>query len=131
VKVWGDLARVLYECHNFTFFLQTRYKTVTLNLYNDLNDQRRIVLMKTIKLAHILFSLTMVAALALAAIPASPAYALSDSATQQSTSINAADNDSSALTAAGVVVCRTKIFWRHGYRVSIRVCHRVHPPSTK
>jgi hypothetical protein len=88
--------------------------------------KRRIVLMKTIKLSHILFSIAMVAALALAAIPASPAHALSDSAAQQSTSISAADNHSPTLSDASAVVCRTKIFWCHGYRVSIRVCHRVH-----
>jgi hypothetical protein len=87
--------------------------------------------MRKTKLSHLLFGLAMIAALALAAIPASAAYALSDSATQQSTSINAADNNSPALSAAGAVVCRTKIFWRNGHRVSIRVCHRVHRASAQ
>jgi len=87
--------------------------------------------MKRTKLSHLLFGLAMVAALVLATIPSAPVHALSDSVIQQSTSIGAADNNSSTLRPAGAVVCRTKIFWRHGYRVSIRVCHRVHPPSTQ
>jgi hypothetical protein len=88
--------------------------------------------MKTIKFSYLLFSLAMVAALALAAIPAAPAYALSDSATQQSASIGAADNNSSMLSASGaVIVCRTKVIWRNGHRISIRVCHRVHRPDTQ
>jgi hypothetical protein len=83
--------------------------------------------MKRTKLSHLLFGFAMIVALALAAIPAAPAYALSDSATQQSASIGAADNNSPALSASGaVIVCRTKVFWRNGHRVSIRVCHRVH-----
>ncbi len=80
--------------------------------------------MKTTKLSYLLFSLAMVAALVLAAIPVSPAHALSTSAVQQSTSI-AADNHSSVLTA-GIVVCRTKVVWRHGHRIAVRVCHKVH-----
>ena len=86
--------------------------------------------MKTIKLSHVLFSIAVVTALVLAAIPAAPAYALSSSATQ--TSIAAADNHSPTLTAgAGALVCRTKVVWRHGHRVFIRVCHRVHRPDTQ
>ena len=87
--------------------------------------------MKTMRFSHILFSLAMIAALSLAAIPTTPAYALSDSATQQSTSISTTDNNSPALSMAGVVVCRTRIFWRHGHRISIRVCHRVHRPNAQ
>jgi len=86
--------------------------------------------MKTIKLSHMLFSLAVVAALAFAAIPAAPVYALSDSASQ-TTSIAAADNDSPVLTAGGAVVCRTKVIWRNGHRVSVRVCHRVHRPNAQ
>ncbi len=106
----------------FTVFLQPGHKTVTLHHYNELDDQRRIVLMKTTKLSYLLFSLAMVIALVLAAIPVAPAHALSTSAVQQSTSI-AADNHSPAPT--GLVVCKTKIVWRHGHRIAVRVCHRV------
>ncbi len=79
--------------------------------------------MKTTKLSYLLFSLAMVTALVLAAIPVSPAHALSASAVPQSTSITA-DNHSSVLTA-GIVVCKTRIVWRHGHRIAIRVCHKV------
>lgn len=85
--------------------------------------------MKTIKLSHLLFSLAVVAALMMAAVPAAPAYALSNSASQI-TSIAAADNDSTVLTA-GAVVCRSTTIWRNGHRVTIRVCHRVHRPNAK
>lgn len=85
--------------------------------------------MNTIKLSQMLFSLAVIAALVMAAIPAAPVYALSNSASQ-TTSIAAADNDSTALTA-GAVVCRTKVVWRDGKRISIRVCHRVHRPNAQ
>ncbi len=79
--------------------------------------------MKTTKFPYLLFSLAMVTALILAALPVSPAHALSASAVQQSTSI-AADNHSSVLTA-GIVVCKTKVMWRHGHRIAVRICHKV------
>mgnify|MGYP000622033487 CR=1 FL=1 len=86
--------------------------------------------MKTIKLPHLLFSLAVIAALVMAAIPAAPAYALSDSA-PQAVSLTATDDASAVLTATSAVVCRTKIIWRDGHRVSIRVCKRVHRPNTQ
>lgn len=85
--------------------------------------------MKTIKLSHMLFSLAVIAALVMAAIPAAPAYALSNSASQTA-SITSADTDSTTLTA-GAVVCRTKVIWRNGHRVSVRVCKRVHRPNAQ
>ena len=85
--------------------------------------------MKNLKLSKMLFSLAVVAALVMAAIPAAPAYALTNSASQTA-SIAAADNDSTALTA-GAVVCRTKVVWRDGKHISIRVCHRVHRPNAQ
>ena len=109
----------------FTEFLQPGHKAITLSLYNELNDQRRIILMKTTKLSYLLFSLAMVTALVLTAIPVAPAHALSDSALQQNTSIQAAVNNSPVLTAS-IVVCRTRIIWRHGHRIAVRVCHKVH-----
>ncbi len=82
--------------------------------------------MKTIKLSHLLFSLAVIAALVAAAIPAAPAYALSDSASQV-TSIAASDPDSPSLHPGGVV-CKSKVIWRDGKRVTVRVCRRVHRP---
>jgi hypothetical protein len=86
--------------------------------------------MKTIKLSHLLFSLAVVAALVMAAIPAAPAYALSNSASQP-TSIVAADDNAASLTAGVIIVCRNKVVWRDGKRISIRVCHRVHRPHAQ
>lgn len=119
----GEIKRT--NAKAFTVFLHPGHKTITRNLYNELDDQRRIVLMKTTKLSYLLFSLAMVAALVLAAIPTSPAHALSAAPVQQSTSIGAADNHSPVLTS-GIVVCKTRILWRNGHRIAIRVCHRVH-----
>jgi hypothetical protein len=82
--------------------------------------------MKTIKLPQLLFSLAMIAALVMAAIPAAPAYALTKSASQ-TTSITAAGADA-PVVSPGAVLCRTKVIWRDGKRISIRVCHRVHRP---
>lgn len=86
--------------------------------------------MKTIKLPHLLFSIAVIAALVMAAIPAAPAYALSNSASQTA-SIGAAENSDSPTISAGAVVCRIKVVWRDGKRVSIRVCHRVHRPHAQ
>jgi hypothetical protein len=86
--------------------------------------------MKTVKLSHLLFSLAVIAALVAAAIPAAPAYALSDS-TPQTVSLTATDDASAALTAASAVVCVKKVVWRDGHRVVIRVCRRVHRPNTQ
>ncbi len=80
--------------------------------------------MKTTKLSYLLFSLAMVTALVLAAIPVSPAHALSASAAQPGISIGTADNPSTVLTT-GIVVCKDRIVWRHGHRIAIRVCHKV------
>lgn len=86
--------------------------------------------MKTIKLSHLLFSLAVIAALVAAAIPAAPAYALTDSA-PQAVSLTASDGASAVLTATSAIVCRTKVIWRDGHRVSIRVCKRVHRPGSQ
>ncbi|MBV6402033.1 MAG: hypothetical protein CNIPEHKO_02337 [Anaerolineales bacterium] len=78
--------------------------------------------MKNIKLSHLLFSLAVIAALVMAAVPAAPAYAMAPEATQ--TSLTAAHAVSAAIV--GVVVCRNKVIWRDGHRVTIRVCKVVH-----
>ncbi len=82
--------------------------------------------MKPIKLPYLLFSIAVIAALVAAAIPTAPAYALSDSASQV-TSISASDSDTPALHP-GEVVCKSKVIWRDGKRVTVRVCARVHRP---
>jgi hypothetical protein len=84
--------------------------------------------MKNIKTFHILFSLALIAALTLAAIPAAPAYALSASATNPMIAANQVS--ATALVANGIVVCRTIIEWRHGHRIVIRRCHKVTKPAS-
>lgn len=81
--------------------------------------------MKTPKLSHLLFSVALIAALVVAAVPSTPVYAMSDSVLQQNASISAADVPSTTLSA-GAVVCRSITVWRNGHRVTVRVCHRVH-----
>jgi len=82
--------------------------------------------MKTIKLSRLLFSLAVIAALVAAALPAAPAYALTNTAPQIVTV--AATNQAAAALTVGVsaIVCWNKVIWRDGHRVSIRVCKRVH-----
>jgi len=80
--------------------------------------------MKTTKLSHLLFSLVMVTALVLAAIPTTPAHATSASS-PITTGLSAA-GDQATVIASGVVVCRSITFWRNGHRITVRVCHRVH-----
>jgi hypothetical protein len=79
--------------------------------------------MKPVKLSHLLFSLAVIGALVMAAIPAAPAFALSASASDQ-TSFSA----SGAGAPAGVIVCRSIVKWRNGHRIWVRVCRRVRPP---
>lgn len=76
--------------------------------------------MKTTKISHIVFSLAVIAALMLAAVPMAPAHALTSTASAQATTLTAPDN-----SPANAVVCRSFTVWRHGHRVTIRICHRV------
>jgi len=80
--------------------------------------------MKPMKLSHLLFSLAVISALVLAAIPAAPVYALSTPASDQ-TSISAADADA----PANAVVCKKVVKWRDGHRVVVRVCRRAPRPE--
>ena len=82
--------------------------------------------MNKIKTSHILFSLALIAALTLAAVPA-PAYALSASASS-SPLIAANQASAPALAANGIWVCRTVIVWHNGHRIAVRRCHRVEKP---
>jgi hypothetical protein len=82
--------------------------------------------MNKIKTSHILFSLALIAALALAAVPVAPAFALSASAANP---MIAANQSSAPVLASNViVVCRTVIEWRHGHRIVVRRCHKVVKP---
>jgi len=81
--------------------------------------------MKTTKLSHVFFVFAVIAALVLAAVPITPAHALSTSPAAQGTSITSTAQ-SSLAPAASVLVCRSATFWRHGHRITVRVCHRVH-----
>jgi monoamine oxidase len=81
--------------------------------------------MKTTKLTHILFSLAVIAALVLAAVPVAPAHAMGISPSTQATSLSATSGQASA-SVAGAVVCHSLHVWRHHHWVTIRVCHRVH-----
>jgi hypothetical protein len=80
--------------------------------------------MKTTRLSHILFSLAVIAALVLAAVPMAPAHAMAASPSDQATSLSAAGGQPS-VSVSGAVVCRSIHLWRHGHWVTVRVCHRV------
>ena len=84
--------------------------------------------MKTIKLSHVLFSFAVIAALMLAAVPMAPAHAMTTSSTQ-TTGLPAITGSHATVLTSGAVVCRSITVWRHGHRITIRVCHRVHPHS--
>jgi hypothetical protein len=81
--------------------------------------------MKTIKLPHLLFSLAVIAALVVAAIPAAPAYAMAPESTQASLSATEAGSGASAI------VCRNVVKWHEGHRIVVRVCKRVHRPNSQ
>jgi hypothetical protein len=81
--------------------------------------------MKKIKVSHLLFGLTLLAVLILAAVPA-PAYALSASGGQPAQI--ASHFTAPALAPDSILVCKTVIEWHNGHRVAIRRCHRVTKP---
>ena len=81
--------------------------------------------MKKIKFFHILFSLALIAALALAVVPMVPAHALSNlTANTVMTSAN------QVLTPNNGVVCKSFTVWRNGHRIVVRVCHKIKKPSS-
>ena len=80
--------------------------------------------MKPTKLSHLLFSLAVVTALVLAAIPMAPVHAMGASSSSQAAAPSVSD-DAPASIQPRAVVCHSVTFWRHGHRVTIRVCHRV------
>ncbi len=83
--------------------------------------------MKTTKLSYLFFSLAMIVALVLAAIPMAPAHAMSASATSSSISATA----DVSVSGAHVLVCRHVVGWLHGHRISVRICHWVHKPDVR
>jgi len=80
--------------------------------------------MKNIKISHILFSLALIAALGLAALPMAPAHALS-AGSSAAPALVANQYAAPTLVSPNVLVCRSIIVWRHGHRVVVRRCHRV------
>ena len=81
--------------------------------------------MNKIKFFHILFSLALIGALALAVVPMSPAHALSSSTAN--TVITSANQ---VLTPNNGVVCKSVTVWRNGHRIVVRVCHKIEKPSS-
>ena len=78
------------------------------------------------KLTYILFSLAVIGALLIAAVPA-PVFALSGS---PSVSASAGAQLTAGLpTAPSYIVCRSVAFWRFGHWVVIRFCHRGPNPA--
>jgi hypothetical protein len=87
--------------------------------------------MKPIKLSHILFSLALIAALTIAAVPA-PVHALAaSSAGAASTGNTIAANQSNApiVAANSTWVCKSVVVWRHGHRIVVRKCHKAEKPA--
>jgi hypothetical protein len=86
--------------------------------------------MKTNKLSHTLFVFAVIAALVLAAVPMASAHAMSSSLGVSSPAPQTTSITSAAATtlapAPSAIVCRSVTFWRHGHRITVRVCHRVH-----
>jgi hypothetical protein len=88
--------------------------------------------MKNIKLSHLIFSLALIAALTVAAVPA-PVHALAGSSASAASIAGANTGivaSQSSVTAASrtVWVCRPVVVWRHGHRFVLRQCHRVVRP---
>jgi hypothetical protein len=87
--------------------------------------------MKTIKISRILFSLAVIGALVLAAVPAAPVFALSTSAANTISAekqLNAPAPNAGPISS-GTLVCRSVVRWHNGHRIVIRVCHRVANPE--
>ena len=86
--------------------------------------------MKTTKLSYFLFSLAVITALVLAAVPMAPAHAMSSSPAVQTASLSSTGSHTAVLSS-GIVVCRSLIIWRHSHRIVVRICHRVHRPNAQ
>ena len=84
--------------------------------------------MNKIKISHLVFSLALIVALALAVLPAAPAYALSNSASGPVFTANHVD--ATVLTPHGGPLCRRIVVWIHGHRTVIRRCHQVANPAS-
>jgi hypothetical protein len=84
--------------------------------------------MNKIKFSHILFSLALIAALALAAVPMAPAHALSTSTAN--TVMIANQVNAEVLTSNSGVVCKSIVIWRNGHRTVVRRCHKSTDPAS-
>ena len=81
--------------------------------------------MNKINFSYILFSLALIAAIALAVVPMASAHALSSSTAN--TVITGANQ---VLTPNNGVVCKSFTVWRNGHRIVVRVCHKIEKPSS-
>ena len=84
--------------------------------------------MNKIKFSHLVFSVSLIAALALAVFPAAPAHALSSSATRPVLTANHVD--ATVLTPQSGPACRRIVVWINGHRTVIRRCHKVANPAS-
>ena len=83
--------------------------------------------MNKIKFSHIVFSLALIAALAVASLPMAPAFALSTSSATAMAVGNQVNN--TVLAPNTAVVCRSITVWRNGHRIVVRTCHKVTKPT--
>jgi hypothetical protein len=84
--------------------------------------------MNKINISGIVFSLALIAALAFAVVPMSPAHALSNSAVD-TVMTNANHVETTILAPNTGVVCKSVVVWRNGHRIVLRVCHKIEKPS--
>jgi hypothetical protein len=84
--------------------------------------------MNNIKFSHILFSLALIAALALAVVPMAPAHALSTSTANAVMTANQVNAE--VLSSNSGVVCKRIVIWRNGHRTVVRRCHKVTNPAS-
>jgi len=84
--------------------------------------------MNKIKFSHIVFSLTLIAALAVASIQLAPAHALSTSSANAMLVEN--QINPTTLTSDSGVVCKNITVWRNGHRVVVRNCPKVAKPAS-
>jgi hypothetical protein len=84
--------------------------------------------MNKIKFSHIVFTLALIAAFAVASVPLAPAHALSNS----SANVAAFEKqfDTLAFAPHSAVVCKSVTIWRNGHRIVVRRCYKVTKPTS-
>jgi hypothetical protein len=83
--------------------------------------------MNKIKFSHVVFSLALIAALAVASLPMTPVLALSTSS-PNAVAVGSQVNNT-VLAPNTAVVCRSITVWRNGHRIIVRICHKVTKPA--